>query len=111
MVSVETREPLSLPDDILAAFDFLLAGAPVGFAFFDSAHRYIRLNETLARINGMPVEAHLGRPISEVLPVNARIIEPILDPVFETGEPALGRDVSGETPAAPGERRHWLSSY
>jgi PAS domain S-box-containing protein len=98
-------------DEILAVIDGLLVDALVGFAFLDREHRYVCLNRTLAQINGLPVEAHLGRPVSEVLPQKAPLIEPILDRVFETGEPALSQDVSGESPAAPGERRHWLSSY
>src|SRR5205807_8035155 len=31
--------------------------------------------------------------------------------VFATGEPITDREVAGETPAAPGQERHWLVSY
>jgi PAS domain S-box-containing protein len=103
------REPP--PEEILAAFDSLLAEAPVGFAFFDREHRYVRLNRALAEINGLPVEEHLGRILAEVLPVNAAVVDPILDRVLTTGEPVLQVEMAGETPAAPGRLRHWLTSF
>ena len=46
----------------------LLDNAPVGFGFFDQELRFLRLNPALAEINGLPIEAHLGRPLTEVLP-------------------------------------------
>jgi PAS domain S-box-containing protein len=99
------------PEEILAAFDSLLADAPVGVAFFDREHRYVRLNRSLAESNGLPVETHLGRPIAELLPETAHAVDPILERVFVTGEPVLQVEVAGETPAAPGRLRHWLTSF
>ena len=46
----------------------LLDNAPVGFGFFDRELRYLRVNPALAEINGLPIEAHLGRTLGEVLP-------------------------------------------
>lgn len=97
--------------ELLALLESLLEHAPLGFAFFDQNHRYIRINKALAEINGLPVEAHLGRSISEVLPVNAQIVDPIIDQVFETGEAVQNLEVTGETPAAPGVTRHWLTHF
>lgn len=95
----------------LAQLESLLHSAPIGLAFFDRAHRYVRINEQLAVINGLPVEAHLGRTIRELLPINAQVVEPILDQVFTTGEAVNDFEVAGETPAAPGVVRHWLTSF
>ncbi len=91
--------------------DSLLANAPIGFAFFDEQHRYVRINDFQARVNGLSAEAHIGRHISEIVPVNAPIVEPVLDRVFRTGESVGGFEVSGETPAQPGVRRHWLTGF
>lgn len=100
----EKRESLSL-------LDSLLAHAPVGFAFFDREHRYVRINSFLAAINGLPVEAHLGRSIRELLPVNADAIAPVLDHVFSTGEAVSDLEVTGETAREPGVERHWLTAF
>ncbi len=94
-----------------AALNALVANAPVGFAFFDKEHRYTRINTVLAAINGVPAEAHLGRRIEDLLPVNALAVCPVLDRVFATGEPVSAVEVDGETPARPGERRSWLAGF
>lgn len=86
----------------------LFANAPAGLGFLDRQHRYLRLNERLAEINGLPVEAHIGRRLAEVLPATAHLLDPILDEVFRTGRP-LEREISGETPKQPGVTRHWLT--
>ncbi len=98
-------------EETLAALESLLAHAPVGFAFFDRELRFVRLNDVIARINGLPVEAHLGRTIGEIAPVNARTVVPVLEQVFRTGEPVANLEIAGEAPATPGERRTWLAGF
>lgn len=93
-----------------AELDSLLASAPLGFAYFDREHRYIRVNEELCRVNGLPAEAHIGRTVSEVLPVNAGGVDPIIEDVFITGE-AVESEITGETPREPGVERHWLAGF
>lgn len=97
-------------DEALALLDTLLAQAPVGFAFLDQELRYRRVNAQLAEINGVPVEAHLGRTVREVVPELAETAEPIFQRVLATCEPYLGLELHGETAAAPGSQRHWLES-
>ena len=98
-------------DRTIALLDTLLNTAPVGFAFFDKDLRYVLLNEALAEINGLPVSAHIGKTIPEVLPgVDPRIVED-LRRVVETGQPVAGVEVTGTTPASGEENRHWLVSY
>ena len=94
----------------LALLDTLFASAPVGLAFFDSDLRFLRANGTLAAIDGVPREEHIGRPIGEVLPAMGPAVDG-LRRVLETGEPLLDQEICGETPAAPGEERHWLASF
>jgi len=98
-------------EESLALLDSLLANGPVGFAFFDRQKHYVRINEHLARINGLPAEAHLGRTVCEVLPVTGPLVEPVLEQVFQTGEAVVDLEVNGETPAAPGVRRSWLTGF
>ncbi len=97
--------------ETVALLDTLLDSAPVGFAFFDRDLRYRRVNETLARINGIPAEAMLGRTIAEILPGMADVERQNLRPVLETGRAQIGVEVKGRTPAAPDTERVWVSSY
>jgi PAS domain S-box-containing protein len=97
--------------ELSAQLESMLSSAPIGFAFFDRQHRYVRINEQLAAINGIPVEAHLGRPIRELLPGIAQTIDPILEQVFTTGKAVKNLEVTGETPLSPGVVRHWLTNF
>jgi PAS domain S-box-containing protein len=51
---------------------------PVGMNLVDSSGRFIRINETLAKINGFSVEEHRGRTMDELIPD----IAPRLLPLF-----------------------------
>ena len=94
-----------------AQLDTLLASAPVAIGFWDRELRFIRLNEALAQLNGLPIEAHLGRTLSEVIPGLAPPLEPLYRRVLETGEPVVHEESTNEGATGPGDARHWLSSY
>ena len=85
--------------------------APVGLCVIDLNLRFLHINDWLAAINGMPVEEHLGRTISEVLPHVAAGVESQLRQVIDTGEPIIGGTVDAETPAHPGLIRSFQHSY
>ena len=92
----ETAETLTL-------LETLQATAPVGFGFVDRDLRIRRLNETLAAINGSPLEEQLGRPVAEIVPELWPTLGPIYQRVLDTGEPVVDQEVRGEVPSAPGE--------
>jgi PAS domain S-box-containing protein len=91
--------------------DALLLSAPVGISFLDRDLRYLRINAVMAELNGIDSAAAVGRSLNEVIPDLAPKVEPLYRRVLRTGEPLVGLEVSGETPAAPGERRHFLTNY
>ncbi len=95
-----------------ALLDAVVDNAPIGIALVDRDLRYARVNRILAEMNGLPVEAHLGRTAREILPGLPweEIARSWLD-VLRTGEPILDVELTGETPAAPGKRRTWLESW
>ena len=98
--------------DSLAVVDAVFGAAPVGLAFMDTNFHYVRVNEALARINGLPAEEHYGRSLRDVLGDElAKAIEPYHRRVLETGESVLELAIQGETAALPGEPRDWLVSY
>ena len=53
--------------DTLSLLDSLLANAPIGFAFFDRASRFVRVNDFFASLTGLSIGSHLGRTPTEVL--------------------------------------------
>ncbi len=73
--------------------------------------RFVRINERLAEINGLPVADHFGRTVRDVVPNLADTLEPIFRRVLDTGEPSVDHEIIGTTPAEPGVERVWLASY
>lgn len=94
-----------------AELETLLGNAPIGLAYFDREYRYLRINEELARINGIPVADHIGRAVQDIIPDNAKAVTPIIDRIFETGEPIREMEVTGTTPQQPGVTRYWLTGF
>jgi PAS domain S-box-containing protein len=102
---VQARESLAVLDSVFAA-------APVGMALMDTNFRYVRVNEALARMNGLPADEHFGRTLRDVLGDEAASeIEPLHRQVLETGEPILDQHVHRELPGRTGETRDSLVSY
>jgi PAS domain S-box-containing protein len=95
----------------LADLEMLYRTAPLGLGQMDRDFRFIRINEALAEMNGLPVEAHLGCSAWELLPGMRAAAEPLLRQVLETGEVITGIELSGETPKAPGVQRNWLEQF
>ncbi|WP_263419536.1 sensor histidine kinase [Terriglobus albidus] len=98
--------------ETLALLDSMLGNAPIGFAFFDQKLRYVRLNQFLADINGLPINRHLGRRMTEVFPGPlAERVEMLLSTVFDSGEPVRDIEMKGELPSLPGVPRSWICNW
>jgi PAS domain S-box-containing protein len=108
----EAESARTSAQESLAVVDAVFAAAPIGLAFMDADFRYVRVNEALATINGLPENEHYGLTLRDVLGDElADEIEPLHRRVLETGVPILDMQIEGRTAAAPGETRHWLVSY
>ena len=96
-----------------ALLDAIFAAAPIGLGFWDRDLRFQRINERLAEMNGLPVDAHIGRRLDELLPDIEETDELYLKwrEILATGEPWLGIEVRGETPAHPGQPRTWKEDF
>ena len=105
------RESRAREQAHLDEIEHIYATAPVGLCVLDRDLRFIRINERLAQINGLPVDAHIGRTVRDVLPALAGTVEPGLHQVIESGEPMLDLELEGETPARPGVARTWVESW
>ena len=84
----------SVHERALAKLEALLAASPVGMAFVDRDLRYLRINDALARLNGRPVEAHIGRTVAEMLPDVAAQIEPLLRGVLQSGQALVNLELT-----------------
>lgn len=85
--------------------------APVGLFIFDREYRFLRINERMAEINGIPIEENIGKSMWEVVPDLADNLKEVYRPIFERGEPVLNVEVHGRTPKAPDIDRDWIASY
>ncbi|HEY9604248.1 MAG TPA: PAS domain S-box protein [Allocoleopsis sp.] len=95
----------------LAEIEAIYQSAPIGLNVLDTDFRFVRINQRLADINGLPIEAHLGRTVRELFPDLADTLEQLLRPILKTGEPLLNVEIQGETPAQPGVQRTWLEHF
>jgi PAS domain S-box-containing protein len=89
----------------------LLEDAPIGLCYLDKELRYLRVSKWLAKLNGIPVEEHLGRRIADVLPDVATGVESQLRHVLQTGEPIVDGLVETTTPAHPTTKRTYMHNY
>ena len=94
-----------------ALLSTVYATAPVGMGVFDAELRFVMINDYLAAVNGVPVAAHIGRTLPEVVGPIGRQYEPTYRAVLETGVPITSAEMSGESASAPGVVRHWIVSY
>jgi PAS domain S-box-containing protein len=95
----------------LTLLETLQSAAPVGFGFVDIEFRYLRVNETMAEVNGRPVEEHLGCTVAEVVPELWPQIEPAYRQVLDSGEAVVNQAIEGPSPDASGDVGFWLVSY
>jgi PAS domain S-box-containing protein len=106
-VLAATRQQI---DETRALLQILMASAPVGIAFLDREMRYRSINAHLAEIDGISVEAHIGRTAAGLrsIPANA---EGLFRQVIETKKSMLNLELYGETPKSPGVQKVWLQSW
>ena len=95
----------------LAEIEGIYAAAPVGLCFLDRDLRFVRINQRLAEIHGIPVEAHVGRTVQEAIPEIGLAIIPQLRRVIASGEPILEKEISGVMPDDSRAERVLLASF
>jgi serine phosphatase RsbU (regulator of sigma subunit) len=88
----------------------LYAALPVGVAFLSVEMRYERVNETLARLNGRSVEAHIGASLEDVVGEHAPLLREALQQVMETRR-ALELELTIPLPHDPTDVRALEATY
>jgi len=94
-----------------AELDLLYRSLPIALAVFDRDMRFLRVNDQLSRVDGVPVAAHTGLTLREVAPDCAKLVEGCLQKVFETGKPILNVEMRGVTLRKPDAVQKWLGSF
>ena len=115
---------LDVSDSALLAT--LLREAPIGFAFFGPDLRVRRINHTLARLDGLDLEGHLGLLPSQVWPgtlasrVESAVRHVLAEgqPLYESNQPVSEAGSAVAEPPSPGEGapdqdedRQWAFSW
>ncbi len=96
---------------VLDELEAIYSQSPVGMLQLDNDLRYVRVNEAMAAINGLPAAEHYGKTVHEVVPDLADEIEAVCRRVFRTGEAVTNYEISGKSPVPPYEVRTWLESW
>ncbi|NIZ90392.1 PP2C family protein-serine/threonine phosphatase [Kineococcus rubinsiae] len=96
---------------VLAQFDSLLEGAPLGIGIFDRDLRHVRVNAVLEQMNGQSAHLLLGRTPAEVNGDVGRQAEVLYRQVMDSGSAMRDVRLSGEVSARPGQLRHWSITF
>ncbi|MFE6175660.1 SpoIIE family protein phosphatase [Streptomyces sp. NPDC056464] len=95
--------------DALAALEGLFTQSPIGLAMLGPDLRFLRVNEALARMDGVPVAEHVGKRVTDVAP-RAGALEAVMRRVLDRGEAVVDFRHTADT-ADPARRRTWSCSY
>lgn len=82
----------------------------IGLCILDRDFRYVGINNTMAEMNGVPAQAHLGKTVGEILGDFSELIGPHLTSVLTTGQAVLNREISAFLPTRT-EPGHWIEHY
>jgi PAS domain S-box-containing protein len=104
----EAREQQRRSAEAGALLDTLIDQAPIGVGFFDREGRYVRVNDALAELNGVPAADHIGRRVDEVLPEIADDVRANIDRALSDG-PVANSELA--RPQPDGGLHHYLVSY
>ncbi len=93
-----------------AELESIYENTPVGLALFDPvSFKYLRINDELARMVGLPKDQIIGRSVLDIASGVASIGQ--LFRQVATGKPVRDYIVEGELSSRPGDRRTWNVNY
>ncbi|WP_224247834.1 PAS domain-containing protein [Hyalangium gracile] len=95
-------------EQVRAALNTFFDAVPAAMGLFDEKLRYIRINRSLAEMNGLPEEAHLGHTPRELFPQLEPHPEDLFRQVFDSGK-TVTFESTGKSHASD-EISTWLAS-
>jgi PAS domain S-box-containing protein len=106
-----TRNIGPLPAHRLAQYEAIYDGAPVGLSLLNTELEYVNINQRLADMNGLPVSAHIGRKVYDILPPKLFLqLKPWIMRALN-GEALAGVEVKKPSGPRPGDLSTLLVSY
>jgi len=106
MTSSQHPEALAELDKLASAY---INASKVGLCILDPGLHYIAINRTLADMNGVAAEDHLGRTVREILGEVAGPLEKKFSEILQIRE-TVAFEVSGKLPSKI-ESSHWIAHY
>lgn len=108
---VKLEESTTLAKLSFLELENIYRNVPVGLCVLDLNLKYIRVNNRLAEINGIPAHEHIGKQVKDIVPAFHETAEKIVKSILNTGEPRLGVEFIGKSPATPDEIRSWSEDW
>lgn len=112
--AIDTAAPMPAAELTPAVIlDALFDTASIGLGVLDRDLRLVRVNASLAEMNGVSQEEHIGkRPIDVVpgIPELEALMEGLRS-ILVTGEPLRNVELRGVTPASPDAQRIWIEEF
>jgi PAS domain S-box-containing protein len=84
--------------------------SPIGLAILDTDLRYLRINDCLAQLNGVPAADHIGKSVKEIVPELSEQALAAFRRVLD-GELLKGIELVGPTIARPDEACVWRQNW
>lgn len=84
--------------------------SPIGLAVLDMELRYVRINEQLEQLNGIPASAHIGRSVTEMIPDLSDQALAAFNRVL-AGEELTNIELVGPTRARPDQTSVWRQNW
>ncbi|HNR12049.1 MAG TPA: PAS domain S-box protein [Thermodesulfobacteriota bacterium] len=107
----ELRQSEARAHQHLAELEAIYRSTPIGLCVLDRDLRYVRINDYLAELNGIPAAEHIDRSVRELFPDFADQAEALLQQILETGKPVLNVELTGTTPSHPGVLRTCIEQW
>ncbi|MDX6257877.1 MAG: hypothetical protein QOJ11_4211 [Frankiales bacterium] len=95
----------------LALLEALFTGAEVGIGVFDRELRYLRVNDVLLKIIGLPTESLYGLTPAQALPGIGGAVDAFQREVMASGMARREVEIWGSTPADPDTEHCFVCSY
>src|SRR3954447_15300456 len=102
----EARDQERRSEEARALLDTLIDQAPIGVGVFDREGRYVRVNDALADVNGVPADEHLGRRVEEIIPDIAADTRAHIEEAVSGSAPVADLEVARPQPDGP--LKHYL---
>ncbi len=96
----------------LRQLESLLENAPIGFAFFDRSHHFLRVNSKMAEATRYSADEHVGRSLRAVLgEAIAERIDGLIDEVFQSGRRISGAEIVAPVGDGSNSERTFLAYF